>query len=57
MVSHGVLLYFSKEMLDKEVSIQEKMRSPVTESGDSNEDQVSFLSTTLGTRIGIGLIG
>ena len=50
MVSHGVLLYFSKEMLDKEVSIQEKMRSPVTESGDSNEDQVSSLSTTLGTR-------
>lgn len=40
MVSQGVLLYFSKEMLDEDQTIQRKIRPSISDSGDSNEDQV-----------------
>jgi hypothetical protein len=41
MVSHGVMLYFSKEMLEEEVSMsKDQIRRQASVSGESNDDQV-----------------
>jgi hypothetical protein len=40
MVSQGVLLYFSKDLLDDDATLERKVKAAVSESGESNEDQV-----------------